>query len=605
MSQNRYSIDALKAVLQKELGKPLSSANLQMLKLAFHGHTGQFRESVSKDQQIPYIVHPVGVAVLVIKHYDLVKKQVKEDLDTLISVALAHDLIEDTRITFSQIRAIAGPHAERLVESMTKLPNPNHVSFLKRKEEITTRTLAAGSGAVFVRACDSMHNLSWPQITPLKILIKGVIRAREVYAPLLDKIKMNEEFKAHYHEKIATADTYAKSKIEEKDKKNEIPRTIGEVIAMCASFTHKKVLEIHDIVEVLQNITGADSISTWTPYGKTENYFKPSFSIGKPKKFVEKIKESSIDFITQQLHNKNINKFIEDPESNGKYFLLTLRISINCRYLILLSFEEAELPQWLSVTNLEFVIDSLSERLIVTNSDYKRSLVTVASGLGMNFEVDWADHLAIEPANLIQLQKMQKRCNQAIRHVLHACEMFFEQEAEKNPLRDLIKVESRVKETRSIMRKFLPPSQLQWPHFNELPDIAGVRVICPTKRWVTSLRKFLSSPKMNAYGIRLSKTHESKDYTKNPTLKGYRALHLVLDVDTFLDKKKVIVPCEVQIQTMVQDVWAKIAHKITYKQDDRSNAMDDVQHQLRDIGHNLDNFDQLIDKITEERRRIL
>ncbi len=597
MSQNRYSIDALKVVLQKELGKPLSTANLEMLKLAFQGHAGQFRESINKDQQIPYIVHPVGVASLVIKHYELIKKYVREDLETLISVALAHDLIEDSRITFSQIRTIAGAHAERLVESMTKLPNPTHVSFLKRKEEITKRTLAAGPGAVYIRVCDSMHNLSWPQITPSKLLQKGITRAREVNLPLLSKIKMSEEFKLIFQGKINDAETFLKNRVEVADSKSPIPVTIGEVINICASFTHKKVLEVHDIVEVLQIITGADTISTWTTSGKAESYLKLSFTVGKEKKFVDKVQESKIDFITQELSNKSIRNFIENPLPDGKYFILTLRISMNSRYLILLSFEEAALPAWLSLTNLEFVIDSLSERLIVTNSDYKRSLVATASSLGMHFEVDWADHLAMEPINLSQLSKWQKRSNQAIRHVLHACEMFFEQEAEKNTLRDLIRVESRVKETRSIIRKFLPPSHLNWPNFYELPDIAGVRVICPTKKWVQSLNRYLSSSKVSTFGIRLHKYHESKDYTKNPTLKGYRALHIVLAVDTFLDKKKVVVPCEVQIHTMVQDIWAKIAHRITYKKDDRSNALHDLQHQLRDIGHNLDTFDQLVNKI--------
>ncbi len=278
--------------------------------------------------------------------------------------------------------------------------------------------------------------------------------------------------------------------------------------------------------------------------------------------------------------------------------MLTLRISITCRYLILMIFEKAPVPQWASITNLEFLIDSLSERLIVANGDYKRALVAVASQLGMRFEVDWADHLVIEPANLIELQRWQKRCAQAIRQVLHACEIFFEQESEKSPLRDLVKVESRVKETPSIIRKFLPPSHLNWPRFDELCDIAGVRIICPTKKWVNNLKKYLLGSKVHALGIKAHHKHETKDYTKQPTPKGYRALHLVLAVDTFLDKKKISVPCEVQIHTMVQDIWAKLAHRISYKHDEASDAL---RHQLRDIGHNLDNFDHLVDTITEEQ----
>lgn len=594
MAKNPYSIDALKTVLENELGKPLSETNFRMLKLAFRGHSGQFRNSIKKDQKIPYIVHPVGVAALIIKHFNSVKQYLKEDLETLISAALAHDLIEDTHITYDQIKEIGGEQVLRLVEAMTKLPNPNQTNREKRNQEITDRTLAAGSGAVYIRICDSMHNLSRPHNTPYKIMFKGVDRARNVYFPLLDKIKISDEFKKNYIERIEEADKYIKEHPDAVPVTNKTPQTINDAISTCAFFTNKKLLEVHDIVEIIQSITGADNVSTWSPYGKTEGFFKPSLSYGKEKRFAQGVKESQINFVAQELPVHKVKDFILNPDANGKYFILTLHISSTSRYLILISFETSFVPTWASITNMEFLIDFLSERLLVANGDYKRSLVAAASKLGMHFEIDWADHLAIEPANLLDLQKWQRRCAQAVRHVTHACETFFEQEADKSPLRDLVKVESRVKDTRSIMRKFLPPSHINWPRFEELPDIAGVRVICPTKKLVNNLKKYLSSTKVNTLGIRLHKYHQTKDYTKKPTLKGYRALHLFLAVDTYLNKKKIAVPCEVQLHTMVQDIWAKIAHRMTYKHDEASDVL---RRQLRDISKSLENLDYLVDEV--------
>jgi putative GTP pyrophosphokinase len=68
-------------------------------------------------------------------------------------------------------------------------------------------------------------------------------------------------------------------------------------------------------------------------------------------------------------------------------------------------------------------------------------------------------------------------------------------------------------------------------------------------------------------GLRLHPTivEPRRDYVAAPTGNGYRALHLILEVETrFGDEGVRMVPCELQLRTMFQDTWAKISHSFVY-----------------------------------------
>lgn len=70
-------------------------------------HAGQLR----KGTDVPYIVHPAGVAAILARHYP--------DRDELVAAGWLHDTLEDTDTTADEIATAFGPEVRRLVEAVT------------------------------------------------------------------------------------------------------------------------------------------------------------------------------------------------------------------------------------------------------------------------------------------------------------------------------------------------------------------------------------------------------------------------------------------------------------------------------------------------------
>jgi (p)ppGpp synthase/HD superfamily hydrolase len=114
-----------------ERGKMLNSA----LVLATNAHADQF-DRVGK----PYILH-----VLKVMHY------LKSDDEELQCIAVLHDIVEDTKTTYSELRS-AGM-SERVisaVKALTKLPGQTLDEY---KEGVF-----ANRDAMLVKLCDLRHN---------------------------------------------------------------------------------------------------------------------------------------------------------------------------------------------------------------------------------------------------------------------------------------------------------------------------------------------------------------------------------------------------------------------------------------------------------------
>jgi len=107
----------------------------KMLLLATNGHADQFDRGGQ-----PYILHPLKVM-----HY------LKTDDEELQCIALGHDIIEDTKITYKElndagisVRVINGIHA------LTKLPGETYDEYKSR--------VMNNEDAMRVKLCDLRHN---------------------------------------------------------------------------------------------------------------------------------------------------------------------------------------------------------------------------------------------------------------------------------------------------------------------------------------------------------------------------------------------------------------------------------------------------------------
>ena len=103
--------------------------------------------------------------------------------------------------------------------------------------------------------------------------------------------------------------------------------------------------------------------------------------------------------------------------------------------------------------------------------------------------------------------------------------------------------------------------------FNEIKDIAGVRVVCSYINDVYTVFKILEQQD----DLPIEKV---KDYIKNPKPNGYRSLHLIVKVPVRLLTATEYVPVEIQIRTIAMDFWASLERDLRYKPIENSQNMD-------------------------------
>jgi (p)ppGpp synthase/HD superfamily hydrolase len=97
---------------------------------------------------MPYIVHPVAVAMLIARHTD------DEDV---VAAALLHDILEDTKYGKARMKKAFGVRVIRLVEAVSdKRPND---PWAIRKETYLKHIAKAPKEACLVSCADKIHNL--------------------------------------------------------------------------------------------------------------------------------------------------------------------------------------------------------------------------------------------------------------------------------------------------------------------------------------------------------------------------------------------------------------------------------------------------------------
>ncbi len=113
---------------------------------AVEAHQGQTRKG---DGQLPYIVHPVTVALILSRYSD--------DEDTIIA-GLLHDVLEDTHVTEEAIARDFGPKVLGIVKDVTE-PDLPALSWETRKDRYLRQLERAPRAALLVACADKIANL--------------------------------------------------------------------------------------------------------------------------------------------------------------------------------------------------------------------------------------------------------------------------------------------------------------------------------------------------------------------------------------------------------------------------------------------------------------
>jgi len=123
--------------------KRSSNRIFEAVEFATKAHTGQCRKAT----KIPYIIHPLGVAEI------LLKNNMPEDV---VIAGLLHDTIEDTPVTIKQIEKSFGSSVANLVRGASE-PHKSD-TWENRKQHTIEYLKNAPMKVVYLSCADKLHN---------------------------------------------------------------------------------------------------------------------------------------------------------------------------------------------------------------------------------------------------------------------------------------------------------------------------------------------------------------------------------------------------------------------------------------------------------------
>jgi guanosine-3',5'-bis(diphosphate) 3'-pyrophosphohydrolase len=145
--------------------------------LASKAHEGQLRLSGE-----PYIIHPIAVAIILV--------DMEMDTDS-ITVALLHDVVEDTNVSLEDITKEFGKNVAELVDGVTKLTRIPYSSREEQQSENIRKMLLAmvkDIRVIIIKLADRLHNMRTIENHNEKKRLETALETMEVYAPIAHRL---------------------------------------------------------------------------------------------------------------------------------------------------------------------------------------------------------------------------------------------------------------------------------------------------------------------------------------------------------------------------------------------------------------------------------
>jgi (p)ppGpp synthase/HD superfamily hydrolase len=159
-------------------GAPLLNAFSDALDRALIVAARAHRDQVRKGGDVPYVQHPVHVAILLLKHgFD----------EAVVIAGVLHDVVEDTSVTLEDVRAQFGDRVAGLVGAVseTKRDASGQRLWRARKEEQLATLASAPLDVAGLKAADALHNV----MTTLRdVKAHGDVAWRRFNAPKGDQL---------------------------------------------------------------------------------------------------------------------------------------------------------------------------------------------------------------------------------------------------------------------------------------------------------------------------------------------------------------------------------------------------------------------------------
>jgi (p)ppGpp synthase/HD superfamily hydrolase len=117
----------------------------EAIKFAAAAHSGQYR----KGTRLPYIIHPLSVARI------LIEAGAEEEE---VVAGLLHDTLEDTKVSLELVRERFGERVAELVGAVSEPPKAR-VSWEDRKRTMLARMGEESAAALLIVAADKLDNI--------------------------------------------------------------------------------------------------------------------------------------------------------------------------------------------------------------------------------------------------------------------------------------------------------------------------------------------------------------------------------------------------------------------------------------------------------------
>ncbi len=170
-------IDEFKSLISASYPPEQQEMLLRAYEFAKKAHQGQYRDSGEE-----YIVHPVGVAIILI--------ELGMDAIT-VAAGLLHDVIEDTEYKVEDISGEFGEEVSALVDGVTRLLKFNFISKEDEKAESLRKmffAMAKDIRVIMIKLADRLHNMRTLAYRDPKKQREKARETLDIYAPLANRL---------------------------------------------------------------------------------------------------------------------------------------------------------------------------------------------------------------------------------------------------------------------------------------------------------------------------------------------------------------------------------------------------------------------------------
>ncbi len=153
---------------------------LRAFEIGEEAHRGQTRRTGEE-----YILHPVAVASIL--------AGMRMDHQT-ICAAILHDTIEDTGVSFDDLKHEFGEQVAKLVDGVTKLDKMKYRTRQEADAESFRKLLLAMSRdlrVIFIKLADRLHNMRTVDVMSSDARRRISSETLDIYAPIADRLGMN------------------------------------------------------------------------------------------------------------------------------------------------------------------------------------------------------------------------------------------------------------------------------------------------------------------------------------------------------------------------------------------------------------------------------